>query len=213
MPEPPRIAHLDEFDALPGPDTLTWLPVRHTLGIRAFGCNAYRAAEVGHDVVEPHSETPSDHEELYFVASGRATFTIDGATHDAPAGTYVVIPDPASHRHAVAAEPGTTVLSFGGPPVFTPSAWEWMFRAIAARKLGDPEKARAILDDGLAAHPESAALYYELGCLEATGGRPDEALTALARAAELDPKVREWGREDDDYAALRADPRFAALTG
>src|SRR5579872_3335543 len=84
MPEPPRIAHLDEFDQLPGPDTLTWLPVRHTLGIRAFGCNAYRAAEAGHDVVEPHTEKPSEHEELYFVASGRATFTIDGVTHDAP---------------------------------------------------------------------------------------------------------------------------------
>jgi hypothetical protein len=28
----------------PGPGTLTWLPVRHTLGIRAFGADAYVAA-------------------------------------------------------------------------------------------------------------------------------------------------------------------------
>ena len=130
MTQPPRTIHLDELESIPGPGSLTWRPVRATLGIRAFGCNAYTAAKAGDDVVEPHTEDPAlAQEELYFVANGRATFTIDGAEHDAPAGTYVFIPDPASHRHAVAAEPQTTVLSFGGPPTFEPSAWEWAFRA------------------------------------------------------------------------------------
>src|SRR5437763_7147996 len=114
--EPPRIIHLDEIEAIPGPGSLTWRPVRLTLGVRAFGCNAYSAGAAGEDVVEPHTEDPKlAHQELYFVARGRATFTIDGESHDAPAGTYVFIPDPASHRHAVAAEAGTTVLSFGSP--------------------------------------------------------------------------------------------------
>ena len=214
VPKPPRVIHLDELEALPGPGTLTWLPVRATLGLHAFGANAYRAEEAGHDVVEPHTEDPdAAHEELYFVARGRAIFTLDDESHDAPAGTYVFVPDPATHRHAVAAEPGTTVLSFGGPPVFTPSAWEWSFRAAAYRKRGDVDQARAVLADGLSEHPESAALHYELACLEAAGGHPDEALGALARALGITPRVAEWAREDPDFQPLRDDPRFAELIG
>jgi quercetin dioxygenase-like cupin family protein len=98
--------------------------VRATLDVRAFGCNAYVADAAGEDVVEPHTEEDAGHQELYFVARGRADFTVDGERFEARAGTYVFIPDPASHRHAVAAEAGTTVLSFGGPPTFEPSEWE-----------------------------------------------------------------------------------------
>ncbi|MGH2843921.1 MAG: hypothetical protein ACRDKL_10095, partial [Solirubrobacteraceae bacterium] len=130
----PKVIALDQIEAVTGPGTLTWHPVRMTLGVRAFGCNAYIARRVGDDVVEPHRETPEGedspaskellHQELYFVAAGRARFTIDEVDYDTPAGTYVFIPDPCSHRHAVAVEVPTTVLSFGGPPTFTPSAWE-----------------------------------------------------------------------------------------
>jgi hypothetical protein len=95
------VVHLDDIEALPGPATLTWRPVRASLTPRT-----------------PIWLT----QELYFVHRGRATFTVDGETIDAPAGTYVFVPDPASHRHAVAAEGGTTVVSFGGPPTFEPSA-------------------------------------------------------------------------------------------
>jgi mannose-6-phosphate isomerase-like protein (cupin superfamily) len=123
--------HLDEIERIPGPNTLTWLPVRATLGIRAFGCNAYVAGSVGEDVVEPHTEEGGDHEELYFVARGRAEFTLDGERFEAVPGTYVFVPDPRTHRHAVALEEGTTVLSFGGPPTFTPSDWEQSFRDAA----------------------------------------------------------------------------------
>ena len=119
-----KVVHLDDIERVQGPDTLTWLPVRATLDIRAFGCNAYVAGAEGEDVVELHTEEGADHQELYFVARGRAEFTVDGDRFDAPAGTYVFIPDPESHRHAVAAEAGTTVLSFGGPPTFEPSEWE-----------------------------------------------------------------------------------------
>jgi mannose-6-phosphate isomerase-like protein (cupin superfamily) len=147
-----RVVHFDELEAIPGPGTLTWHPVRAHLGVRAFGTNAYSAEEVGRDVVEPHTETGTGDEELYFVARGRATFTIDDETFDAPAGTYVLVPDPASRRHATAAEPGTTVLTFGGPPVYEPSAWEWVFRA---RPLvdSDPARAREVVEEGLRAHP------------------------------------------------------------
>lgn len=136
MPEAPKVISLAEIARVPGPGSLTWLPVRRTLDIRAFGCNAYVAGEAGQDVVEPHTEgedPQTDDQELYFVAAGHATFTIDGATHEAPAGTYVFIPDPRSHRHAVAREAGTTVLSFGAPPTYRPSDWEQRFLDDAAR--------------------------------------------------------------------------------
>jgi tetratricopeptide (TPR) repeat protein len=210
----PRALRLDEIDALPGPDTLTWRPVRLTLGIRAFGTNAYTADEAGVDVVEPHTEDPKlAHEELYFVHSGRATFTIDGEEIDAPAGTYVFVPDPASHRHAVAAEAGTTVLSFGGPPMFEPSAWEWTFRSAAARNGGDRDLAKEILDEALQAHPDSAAVRYELACHFATGADVDAAIEWLREAVERDAGVAEYAVKDEDLTALREDPRFRALIG
>jgi Cupin domain len=212
MPKPPRVVNLDEIEGLPGPGTLKWLPLRYTLGIRAFGCNAYVAEEPGRDVVEPHTEDPTKaHQELYFVARGRATFTIDGQAHDAPAGTYVFIPDPESHRHAVAEEPGTTVLSFGGPPVFEPSAWEWTFRAAAVRR-SDQGKAREILEDGLRSHPESPSLRYELACLEALTGHSEQALAALSGAVKRNPECRDWARGDPDFASLRDEAAFRELT-
>src|SRR3954454_1672955 len=93
---PAKALHIDEIEGLAGPGTLTWHPIRATLGIRAFGTNAYTANEAGVDVVEPHTENPLlAHEDLYFVARGRAAFTVDGEEIDAPAGTYVFVPDPA----------------------------------------------------------------------------------------------------------------------
>ncbi|HTU85293.1 MAG TPA: cupin domain-containing protein [Solirubrobacteraceae bacterium] len=212
MPAPPKIIHLDQLESIPGPGTLTWHPVRLTLGVRAFGCNAYTAGEPGQEVVEPHTEDPKlAHQELYFVAAGRARFTIDGESYDAPAGTYVFVPDPASHRRAVASEPGTTVLSFGGPPTFEPSAWEWSFRAAPLIRT-EPERAREILVEGLEAHPESASLHYSVACLEAVDGNRDAAFAALGRAVELKPEAADWARADEDFKALREDPEFRALT-
>jgi quercetin dioxygenase-like cupin family protein len=199
---------LEEFESIPGPGSLVWHPVRLTLGVRSFGCNAYTAGKAGQDVVEPHTEQV--HQELYFVAAGRATFTIDGDQYDCPSGTYVFVPDPRSHRHAVAAEPGTTVLSFGGPPTFEPSAWEWVFRASPLIRT-EPEQARKILVEGLAAYPESASLHYNLGCLEAIASRREQALAELRQAIDLDAKAAAWARDDEDFASLRDDAEFNAL--
>jgi Tetratricopeptide repeat/Cupin domain len=202
MARAPRSVHLDELDSIPGPGTLTWHPVRAHLGIRAFGCNAYTAERVGDDVVEPHVESPEyDHEELYFVARGRATFRLDDETIDAPAGTYVFVPDTATHRHAVAAEAGTTVLSFGGPPTFTPSAWEWSFRA-AEHIESDPRKAREILEDGLREHPDSPGLRIHLARLEVRAGNEEHARELLRLAFERQPESEELARQDPRLAAL-----------
>ena len=195
--------HLDEIPEVPGPDSLTWRPVRMTLGVRAFGTNAYTATEPGVDVVEPHDEDPGlAHEELYFVHRGSARFTLDGESFDAPAGTYVRVTEPSVHRHAVALEPGTTILSFGGPRTFTPSAWEWGFRAAAALEAGELDEARAVLDDGDRTHPESAALPWWRAKLELKAGDEEAALAALRLALEREPRLMAETRDDDDLGAL-----------
>src|SRR4051794_12088618 len=118
MPQPPRVARIS--DIMPVPivdDTVTMHPVRRTLGIGAFGVNAYSAAEPGDQLIEEHDElgvAAGRHEELYVVIAGQAMFTIDGADHDAPAGTLVFVPDPSSRRTAVAVAAATMVLVIGG---------------------------------------------------------------------------------------------------
>ncbi|MEX2195408.1 MAG: tetratricopeptide repeat protein [Thermoleophilaceae bacterium] len=205
------VARLDDLEALPGPGTLTWRPVRAHFDIRAFGTNAYTAEQAGEDVVEPHDEDGNPgHEELYFVARGRARFTLDGDVFEAAEGTYVFVRDPKVHRQAQALEPGTTVLSFGGPPVFEPSAWEWGFRAGAAES---PERAREILDEGFARHPDSAGLHYRVARVEARAGNTAAALEALRRAIEAAPDLAVDARADDALAGLREEPDFQALTG
>ena len=200
-----RVTSLDDVEPLPGPGTLRWMPVRHELGIGAFGTNAYVAREAGDDVVEPHTEQGTGHEELYFVARGSATFTLDGETVGAPAGTYVFLPDPSVRRHAVADEPGTTVLSFGGwrDRAFAVSGWEARFRATAIRER-DPEAARALYEEGLASDQDGQWAHYDLACWHALYGDQVEARRLLDRAIELGGEaVRAQAAEDPDLAGLR----------
>ena len=75
---------------------MRWKPVRRTLGVGAFGVNAY-AADAGQQVVEDHDETGSGaggHEELYVVMRGHARFTLDGDDVEAPAGGMFDHPRP-----------------------------------------------------------------------------------------------------------------------
>ena len=163
-----------------------------------------------------HDETgggAGGHQELYVVLQGRATFTLDGAEVDAPAGTLVFLRDPKVRRSAVAAESGSTVLAVGGEPgqAYEVSPWEFYFAAIPAAKAGDWDKAAEITREGLELHPDRASVYYNLACFEAQGGHADEAIEHLTRAVELDPeKTREWAADDTDLDAIRSDPRYPA---
>jgi tetratricopeptide (TPR) repeat protein len=200
---------LDEIDPIPVVDgSLLWRPVRRTLDIGAFGINAYVAPNAGDDVVEEHTEQTYGHEEVYVVLAGRATFTLDGESLDAPAGTAVFIRDPAVKRHARADEPGTTVLAVGGPrdAAYEPSAWEWSFAAERHRQKGDYEAAVAEIASGLELYPDNASLLYNLGCAEALAGRHDDALAHVMRALEQNPAWREHAEEDPDLVEVRKLP-------
>ena len=207
--------HIDELESFPVDDEgLTWRPIRRRFDIRAFGVNAYTAEREGQRVVEEHRET-NGHQELYVVITGRATFTLDGKDHDAPAGTLIHCP-PNTLRSAFAAERGTTVLGIGAKPgeVFQPSGWEWSFAAFTLLKQGHEQRARAELDAGIAERPTDWQGHYNFACLEARAGDKDAALRHLARAAELDPdEVAKLAAGDEDFAALREDEQFLAIAG
>jgi quercetin dioxygenase-like cupin family protein len=186
-----------------------WSPIRRTLGIEAFGVNAWTAAEAGAVVIQEHDES-SGHEELYVVVSGHATFTVEGEELDAPAGTLVFVRDPNAKRGSVATEPGTTVLAIGAKPgePFHSMPWEENADVLPLFGQGRYAEAKARLVEALERHEADGGLLYNLACAEARLGETDAALEHLAAAVEQRPDLREPAREDEDIAAIRDDPRF-----
>jgi quercetin dioxygenase-like cupin family protein len=203
-----KTLRLEEIDGIPVFGTLVWKPVRKTLGVTAFGINAYRAESAGDEVVEEHTEEQLGHEEIYVVVSGHATFTVDGEEVDAPAGTLVYLDDVAQKRHAVAKEAGTTVLAVGGMPgVHEPSAWEYFFPALPLLRDGDYDAARRVLEKGMK-EKDAPVMHYQLACVEALAGNRERALDELAIAVEGSDRYREHAQTDEDLASIRDDPRF-----
>jgi hypothetical protein len=197
-----KAVRLDEVEAIAWPYApLTWRPLRSALGGRIVGMGAFTADRAGEEVVEAHRESEGGmgHEEIYVVLRGRATFTLDGAAVDAPAGTFVRV-EPHVHRHAVAAEDGTAVLALGGAPTYEPSSSEWIERA-RPHIRSDPERARAIVDDLRAARPDSPGIAIAEALLAAGRGADADARAALSR---VDPRYREALRADPDLGPLLA---------
>lgn len=204
---------IDEIEPIPVVDgSLLWRPLRRTLGVEAFGINAYTAPNAGDDVVEEHTEERYGHEEVYLVLSGRATFSLDGEQLDVPAGTAVFISDPKVKRHAQASEPGTSVLAIGGPrgAAYSPSAWEVFFAAERHRAAGDFGAMADEIATGLERFPTEWSVLYNLACAEALAGRQDEAIAHLQRAVELHPEAAAYARDDDELDAIRGAPGFPA---
>jgi tetratricopeptide (TPR) repeat protein len=215
MSERTRVARIDQLDSIGIPGQARWRLVRSSLGIEAFGVNAWTASEAGQPVIGEHDELgpgAGGHEELYVVLSGDAVFTIDGDTIPAPAGTLVFVPDPAARRGAVASEAGTTVLVVGGKPgePFEVSPWERNTTALRFWESEDWEAAIAELTALHAEDPASAGIAYNLACAEARAGRTDDALAHLASAIELHPPFATAAARDEDLASIRGDPRFPA---
>src|SRR3954451_18531817 len=181
---------LDAIEGVPWRGTeLVWHPVRQALGTRIVGMGGYTAERAGQIVIEGHTESEDglNHEEVYLVLRGRATFTLDGDELDAPAGTFVAVLDPSVHRRAVAAEAGTAVLALGAMPSFVPSDSEWIERA-RPHLSSDPARAIAILEDLRAVKRDSPVA--EVAAAFIALARGDEA---AARAALGGTRARRQG--------------------
>jgi mannose-6-phosphate isomerase-like protein (cupin superfamily) len=207
-----RVVTVDELQDIAYRQDTHMRPVRHHLGITAFGTNAWTAANEGDRLMPEHAEDEGS-EELYVVLRGRARFEIDGETVDAPEGTLVFVP-PETSRTAFAQEAETTVLAIGsrvGQP-YEAGGWEVWAEFHPAYEAGDYEavidRARETLEATNYATP-----IYNLACCEALTGRTEEAIRHLGLAIERRPSLRDVAMQDTDLDSLRQEPAFRELIG
>jgi len=200
-----KVARLDDIERR-GRD----IPVREHLGIQAFGINAFTPGEDGR-LVGDHDETGTGQEELYIVVDGHATFELDGETVDAPAGTYVYV-GPEVRRKATGEG---TVLCIGATPgeayqgVDWGEAWPYHSESMKAYTEQRYADARDAVGGALERMPDHAGLHYNYACFATLAGDTgDDTFAHLRRAVELSPRFREDAGRDDDFAAVRDDPRF-----
>jgi mannose-6-phosphate isomerase-like protein (cupin superfamily) len=205
-----QVATVDDLQDIAYRQDTHMRPVRHQLGITAFGTNAWTAADEGGRLMPEHSEDEGN-EELYVVLRGRARFEIDGDTVDAPVGTLVFV-RPEGTRTAFAEEAGTTVLAVGskvGEP-YEVGGWEVWAEFHPAYEAGNYdaviERAREMVEASGYAAP-----LYNLACCEALAGRTDDSIGHLRVAFERRPSLRDLAKEDTDLDPLRDEPAFREL--
>ena len=192
------------------------MPLRRDFDIAAFGVNAIYQAKAGR---------ARDREARRDLAvrgrprgalrglQGRLHVHVEGDEIDAPAGTAVFVRDPAATRSSVATEDGTIVLAVGGKrgEAYRVSPYDAQAGFDQAYIGQDYERALAILRGALEEYPGNAGITYNVACMEALLGRPDEALAHLAHAIDGWPRAKELAAEDDDFVSLRDNPEFEKL--
>jgi hypothetical protein len=207
------IAHVDDIEALDD-GRVPMQPVRHHFGITSFGVNAFTAPNPGDRLINEHQEDDDggNHEELYLVLSGRATFELDGERRDAPTGTFVFVPA-AVKRTAVAEEPNTTIVAVGGTPgePYNPMGWEVWSPLRPLYLAGEYDTVLERLRPMAAENPQYPLLQYNLACLESLTGRSDEALEHLRAAIDGFEQFRDYAANDTDLDAIRDEPAFQEL--
>jgi tetratricopeptide (TPR) repeat protein len=206
-----KVAQIDEIDDIDYREDTHMHPVRHHLGITAFGANAWTVENVG-DRLMPEHEEDEGNEELYVVLRGRARFEIAGESVDAPEGTLVFV-QPLTNRTAFAEEAGTTVLAIGsrvGKP-YEVGGWEVWAPVETLYEAGEYEAAIEMARPIAEANPQYGAVLYNLACCEALAGRKEDAIGHVGIALERRPSLRELAREDSDFDSIREEPAFKEL--
>jgi quercetin dioxygenase-like cupin family protein len=189
------------------------LPIQRALDYRVAGINGW-IGDPGEGLVPEHTED-SDNEELYVVVKGRATFTVDGRTIDAPAGTLLHV-RPGEKRVAVSDAPGTIVVAIGATigQAYAPQGWTSFVVADHYRQEGRLEEGRAAIREMMELHPDMWGAPYNAACFEALAGNTDEAFGLLQRALQIDTQtVRRFAPGDSDLDSLHDDPRWKKLIG
>ena len=206
------IARLEDIDEV-SDGRCPWRPVRHHLGIRAFGVSAWTGKQAGDRIINEHDEADDEQEELYLVTQGRAAFEIDGERQEAAAGTCVFV-RPGVKRTALAEEPGTTIVAIGSVPrnAYEPHGYDvWA----PLKELYDAGDYAGVADRGRAAieAAEYPDAMYNLACCESLAGRKEDALAHLRRSIELSERFRSYAQGDSDFEAIRDEPAFKDLVG
>ena len=142
---------------------------------------------------------------------GKATFEVDGEAVDAPPGTLVFV-RPESRWTATG---DGTVIAVGATPgeAYQGIDWgdAWPFHSESMTAYGEQRYADALeaVRGALEHMPDHAGLHYNYACFATLAGdTSDETFAHLRRSVELLPRFREDAPRDDDFAAVRDDPRF-----
>jgi pimeloyl-ACP methyl ester carboxylesterase/quercetin dioxygenase-like cupin family protein len=95
------------------------------------GRNTGHRLGAGEITIAPHTDGPPQHrharhDEGFYVVAGTARFTVGDTSHDAPAGTFVMIPPGAPHTFANPGDTPAVLLN-----TFTPDLYVQYFRDLA----------------------------------------------------------------------------------
>ena len=208
------VAHLDEIDELVD-GRCHYRPVRHHLGITAFGATAWTASATGDLIIDAHDEgDPTSDQELFLVMRGHAVFELDGDRVNAPAGTFIFA-SPGIKRTASAGEAGTTIVLLEGTPgkAYEPRGWELWAPLFPLYEAGEYAEVADRLRVLIEASPQYALLFYNLACCESLSGRTTDALDHLRHAIDMSDEWRASANDDSDLDPIRDDPIFKELTG
>ncbi|HWG81919.1 MAG TPA: hypothetical protein VN686_02810 [Gaiellales bacterium] len=204
------VARIDEIDEL-SDGRCPFRPVRVHFGIMSFGVNTWTGKSAGDRIINEHDEA-DEHEELYLVQQGRATFELDGERVDAPAGT-MVFARPGVKRTAFAEDAGTTIVAIGGTPgeVYEPSGFEVWLPITPLYEAGKYAEAADRGRELIEQHPEYAGLLYNVACCESLAGRTADAIEHLRGAIKRSERFRSFAAGDSDFDPIREQPAFKEL--
>lgn len=208
------VAHLDQIEEFDDAGC-HYRPIRHHLGITAFGVTAWTAHAAGDVVINEHDEgDPSADQELFLVLRGRAVFELDGERVDAPAGT-LVFARPGLKRTATATAAETTIIALEGTPgrAYEPRGWEVWAPLAPLYAAGEYAAVADRLSALVAASPQYPMLFFNLACCESLSGRTADALEHLRHAVELSEEFRQSAKDDSDLDPIRDQVAFRQLIG
>lgn len=206
------VAHLDDIEEFSDVGC-HYRPIRHQLGITAFGVTAWTAHAAGDTVINEHDEgDPTADQELFLVLRGHATFDIDGDRVDAPAGTFVFAP-PRTTRTASAKQDGTTIILVEGTPGrgYDARGWELWAPLAPLYQAGGYAEVADRLAAIVAASPQYPMLFFNLACCESQCGRTSDALEHLRHAIAMSEEFRVTAKTDSDLDPIRDEPAFQQL--
>jgi hypothetical protein len=208
------VAHLDEIGEFADAGC-RYRPIRHHLGITAFGATAWVARAAGDLIIGEHDEDdPTADQELFLVLCGHAEFQIDGDRVDAPAGT-LVFASPRTKRTASAKEEGTTIIALEGTPgkAYQARGWELWAPLAPLYEAGEYTTVADRLGALVAGSPQYPMLFYNLACCESLCGRTSDAIEHLGRAIKMSEEFRDSAKDDSDLDPIRDEPAFRRLIG
>ena len=65
--------------------------------------------------------------------------------------------------------------------------------------------------EAIEANPQYGGPLYNLACVEALAGHPQEAIEHLRMAIDASPAFRDLARDDSDFDTIRNEPGFHEL--